>query len=436
MSFILIFTVYAGWDCKKILDLGDTATLTYDLSRFQQNPQDTGARRWRHIAKNSDTNALGSYDWYFDVCADTKEVPLSAPNEHPHCCDQVWQSSGSTVPRPPGIVDEQAGFLDQQYNQGSTPIFMTGPGPAWQVETQMNGTEEVCTRCYRLGRSYTENNGVKNLRGIMNWGVMSDVNPTEGVYIEYLEGDTEIPGCNGNNRQFRIVFECNPSAPSNEHDNLDTSSAVVNEDPLCTYTVKFKSTAGCPVECPHRTRDGIEKLCDGHGHCELDAGLQKPRCFCDVGWTGADCGTSSNDEIAMATDRCYPLSGGGYVKGSCNGDSTMYSASKYRDAQCTNRQSGPDNFITASCTSIYGLDASISCLVSSGPAVLDTEACSATNESSSSSSSSSNGLLLTLLIFLSIGLLFAVGFLVYKQMKQPDLNNFLVLNDDTHTTQL
>ena len=53
---------------------------------------------------------------------------------------------------------------------------------------------------------------------------------------------------------------------------------------------------GCPLECPV-TGGG---LCNSHGHCAYDRSKKKAMCYCNDGWTGAGCDTTSTSMLDLS----------------------------------------------------------------------------------------------------------------------------------------
>lgn len=73
---------------------------------------------------------------------------------------------------------------------------------------------------------------------------------------------------------------------------------LILEDVTCRYSAFIYSRAGCPLQCPFATapgRFGAGHLCAGQGICDYDFSASTARCFCDKGWSGADC-TQSGDK--------------------------------------------------------------------------------------------------------------------------------------------
>lgn len=106
-------------------------------------------------------------------------------------------------------------------------------------------------------------------------------NAAVGVKLTYRGGSS----CGDNKfRSFNINFRC-----------VETGSTLapistVSEQVTCAYDVTMSSIWGCPTEChspDHRS------LCSNHGVCAVDQTAKKARCFCNKGWSGELCSTSS-----------------------------------------------------------------------------------------------------------------------------------------------
>jgi len=112
------------------------------------------------------------------------------------------------------------------------------------------------------------------------FSLLNNQDPSKGVSLKYLYGD-RCPS--GVLRSTTINVHC-----ANVH--AETMSAL--EPEKCQYVVEMHSMYGCPQECPI-TSNG---LCNSHGHCYYDSLLKKPYCYCNEGYSGADCqrGSSSS----------------------------------------------------------------------------------------------------------------------------------------------
>lgn len=97
--------------------------------------------------------------------------------------------------------------------------------------------------------------------------------PTKGIQMTYYGAYCN----NGIQRQFNIQLPCsNRLSPVPTH---------AQETSPCAYTIQMPSVYGCPLECPVSNR----QLCGGAGHCAFDEDKSSARCFCNKGYTGADC---------------------------------------------------------------------------------------------------------------------------------------------------
>jgi len=103
--------------------------------------------------------------------------------------------------------------------------------------------------------------------------------PTQGLSLTYFGDRCNHPPAQ---RKFTIELTC--------ADKLNPVPSHAFENSHCVYTVTIPSIYGCPVECPVTNR----RLCGGNGHCAYDYDNNKAMCFCNHGWSGADCSTESS----------------------------------------------------------------------------------------------------------------------------------------------
>lgn len=103
--------------------------------------------------------------------------------------------------------------------------------------------------------------------------------PTKGLKLTY-KGDP----CRGSRkpRLFQIDITC--------ADKLNPVPLHAFENAPCEYTVEMPSVYGCPLECPVASR----RICGGNGHCAYDDDKSAARCFCNNGYSGADCSQSTS----------------------------------------------------------------------------------------------------------------------------------------------
>ena len=113
--------------------------------------------------------------------------------------------------------------------------------------------------------------------GVTKLQLLDHSDPTKGVFLEYL-GDK----CHTGNKQrrFRVEMPC--------ADRLNPTPTSALELEHCVYTVVVPSVYGCPTECPVAER----KLCGGNGHCHFDYDSNSAHCFCNKGYSGANCMTT------------------------------------------------------------------------------------------------------------------------------------------------
>jgi hypothetical protein len=171
-----------------------------------------------------------------------------------------------------------------------------GPGPAFQVANFPVQKEDYC---HRLG-SQLQSGGYSNV----NYKLIDTSNPSRGVGIQYSGGDR----CGNPNaaiptqRSLTVWLQCDEDASGAISEN-----EVVLETPppagsppgssSCQYEILVKSAYGCPYECPSAPdplTGGLPQLCSRHGFCDFDSGASKPKCFCNDGWSGTDCGTRTS----------------------------------------------------------------------------------------------------------------------------------------------
>lgn len=140
---------------------------------------------------------------------------------------------------------------------------------ALQINTQ--GTFDTSDDyCYAVGR-YSDSSA--------QIGLLDQQDPSKGIKLSYY-GDY----CRNNDqRQFNIELMC--------ADKLNPVPTHALEYTHCVYTITMPSVYGCPLECPVSNRH----LCGGNGHCAYDTDKFAARCFCNNGYTGADCTKSDGD---------------------------------------------------------------------------------------------------------------------------------------------
>lgn len=117
----------------------------------------------------------------------------------------------------------------------------------------------------------------------------SDADPSKGVTLKYLPGDT----CHsGKGRQLTLNVEC-ANHPYRVVHAIEIDS--------CEYEITVQSYYGCPQECPVTT-DG---LCSGHGLCMMEMNSEThgtPHCYCNSGYSGTDCSTRIKSSKSKSSD--------------------------------------------------------------------------------------------------------------------------------------
>ena len=120
----------------------------------------------------------------------------------------------------------------------------------------------------------------------MSVKLIDDSDPTRGIQLSYLGDYCATPRVQ---RQFNVLLSC--------EDKLNPVPLHAYEYEHCVYTVTIPSVYGCPLECPVSQR----KLCGGNGHCAYDTDKYAARCFCNKGYSGADCMTSGSSSSSSGS---------------------------------------------------------------------------------------------------------------------------------------
>jgi hypothetical protein len=134
--------------------------------------------------------------------------------------------------------------------------------PAYQLS--MDG------KCKRLSNDAKE----------ANWDLIDDDNPSMGIQLTYVGGEH----CHraDTDRSLTLQFVCADVLGFA----TQTDERVVEE--YCNYELQVETVFGCPTQCPI---GNDRRLCSGHGFCGMDTDAKAPRCFCNDGYGGDDCGT-------------------------------------------------------------------------------------------------------------------------------------------------
>jgi hypothetical protein len=145
--------------------------------------------------------------------------------------------------------------------------------PAYQISQRENW-------CFRLGNTEED----------LKWGLVDEDEPSTGIKMTYHGGDA-CPDFGGDvTRKLSVNFLCAPELGMQEFE----EEKVTEEK--CHYSLSIKSIFGCPQECPVAKN---RALCAGHGKCGYDTDAKRPRCFCEIGWQGADCGEAVDDSSGI-----------------------------------------------------------------------------------------------------------------------------------------
>ena len=75
------------------------------------------------------------------------------------------------------------------------------------------------------------------------------------------------------------------------------AAANVVEANTCDYRAQLKSLAGCPTTCITGN-----SLCSGAGVCGYNTDAKRVQCFCNSGYSGAQCGTHTSSPKGMSAE--------------------------------------------------------------------------------------------------------------------------------------
>eukprot|EP01138_Halocafeteria_seosinensis_P012227 gb/GECG01012495.1/.p1 GENE.gb/GECG01012495.1/~~gb/GECG01012495.1/.p1 ORF type:complete len:324 (+),score=22.50 gb/GECG01012495.1/:1-972(+) len=138
--------------------------------------------------------------------------------------------------------------------------------------------------CYALG-GHLDGSGLN-----MSFSEVMPNDPSMGFALTYTNGDNcmDENGKDLGRRSIKIDHICADRAAR------DDVGEVV-ESVSCQYHVVIESREGCPRECPMVGSQGIapSRVCDGRGICRFDPEVGKPRCYCDIGYSGEKCNSTS-----------------------------------------------------------------------------------------------------------------------------------------------
>jgi len=136
--------------------------------------------------------------------------------------------------------------------------------------------------CYIIGR-------YDATRDDSHFRLLEPSDPTKGVSLIYATGERCDPkDPKGAMRSTTIDVQCA---------NTKTMVLSANSPGACQYHLSMKSYYACPVQCPV-TDNG---LCNSHGHCAYDSNKKTPYCYCNDGWYGADCSSTTAPKPAATS---------------------------------------------------------------------------------------------------------------------------------------
>lgn len=206
------------------------AGVTFDLSPLHTDS-------WYAVmSKYAGTDPSKNYTYYFNVCGNTGDIPGSGPNKDGDACLVTSAHGGE----------------------------LQGPAPAFRVSN-------LYDECSRLGDG----------NSAPTWSLMEPEDPSYGVVLTYTGGNLCKPDWSqpAVASSLRLMLACDTEAVSFPQE------AALNVVQNCDYELHLRTAYGCPVECPIVNGH----LCNQHGICGYDAQSSRVACYCNVGWTGADC---------------------------------------------------------------------------------------------------------------------------------------------------
>jgi len=103
--------------------------------------------------------------------------------------------------------------------------------------------------------------------------------PSGGVSLEYPTGERCTQGLM---RSTIIDVECSTGPTTTLH--------AISDKP-CEYRFTMKSVHGCPKECEVNSAG---ELCSNHGHCGYDQVRKTSYCYCNAGYYGGGCGSTTD----------------------------------------------------------------------------------------------------------------------------------------------
>jgi hypothetical protein len=113
-------------------------------------------------------------------------------------------------------------------------------------------------------------------------------NPAAGISLLYAKGDRCEAFYHNVYRSATIEVQCA---------NVKTQIVSAYELSTCHYQLVMKSYYGCPTECPVTSAG----LCSSHGYCKYDKSLKRAHCFCNQGYYGDSCSSTTNPSSSSSS---------------------------------------------------------------------------------------------------------------------------------------
>lgn len=257
---------------------------TYDLCEFVVTSESKDG--WYEVVDNRtvgnvENGDAQNYTFYFNVAAN-----IAKPTPDPEC-----DNYNETFRRIHGL---EQGYCSQITSSGlpnaTCPIEKITPITSRTAAYQAKKGRTDTDKCWRLHDGVTE----------PIWSFIDESDPALGLQLTYTNGDW--CAAYGKNREFRMKFIC-ANEVSVSPAFIETVYEPTNEG--CTYEFVKETTKGCPTECVVDN----DKLCSGHGVCDYDWAVAKPRCFCYNGWYGSAC----EDDKDVNREIVYQDSDNSYV---------------------------------------------------------------------------------------------------------------------------
>lgn len=230
--------------------------VNFGNTSYNANPLKTTS--FWYVNDNENNQNSRNFTYFFNVCAN---IPMDL----------------NIFPRVKECNTTSAGY-------NNPTIQQSGPSMAFQFNNIPTAPSE---QCHRLSGAASSTN--------IGWALIDPTDPSIGFVMQYLGGDAcySAPPQNTllGQRTLRLWFVCD-----NDHTNVPDDEMVLETPATCVYDIYIKTIAGCPTGCPSplvmNSKQELEaSLCGSHGICGYDGGAatRNSRCFCNDGWTGADC---------------------------------------------------------------------------------------------------------------------------------------------------